>query len=207
MPPPPRFVFDHIVHHSSTTFKNVSTPLISGNVQVKRHSLVGLLCLFVLQHAAGNRDSEAFQNPGIIKVEFDLDGLPDPFYRAGMTRGNIWSSALQGAKWLLGGPAHSPSGFFENKYAIFMDLRGPVTTRSVAKGTEQSARVGTSSTAYTGVAVRGPAICTCTPYPRRLFNWEKTNSITRMESPGHSLIVGPTGCAAKAVLWWTHAAL
>ncbi|KAK3705562.1 hypothetical protein QZH41_000248 [Actinostola sp. cb2023] len=71
-------------------------------IHIQRRSFVGLLGLFVIPHAAGARDTEAFQDPGISKVEFDIDGQSNVLYQHGMLPSDLWTSALSGVEWLLG---------------------------------------------------------------------------------------------------------
>lgn len=120
---PSRLLFNHITHHASITFDRATKPVLSDAIQVQRRSFVGLLGLFVTPHAVGARDTEAFQDPGISKVEFDIDGQSNPLFQHGMLPSDLWSSALSGSEWLLGGPAERPTGFSSDKYAMFIDLR------------------------------------------------------------------------------------
>ncbi|KAK3752083.1 hypothetical protein QZH41_016991 [Actinostola sp. cb2023] len=72
---------------------------------------------------AGTRSTEAFPDPGVTKIEFDIDGKSNVLFQHGILTSDPWASALSGAEWLLGKPAEGPEGFFWNKYAIFIDLR------------------------------------------------------------------------------------
>ncbi|KAK3727744.1 hypothetical protein QZH41_005206 [Actinostola sp. cb2023] len=122
--PPPRLLFNHITHHATITCDRAEKPVLSDAIQIQRRSFVGLLRLFITPHAAGARNTEAFQDPGISKVEFDIDGQSNVLFQHGMLPSDLWASALSGAEWLLGGgPAERRDGFFLNKYAMFIDLR------------------------------------------------------------------------------------
>ncbi|KAK3743009.1 hypothetical protein QZH41_007226 [Actinostola sp. cb2023] len=98
-------------------------PVLSDAIQIQRRSFVGLLGLFMIPHAAGARNTEAFQDPGISKVEFDIDGQPNFLFQHGMLPSDLWASAQSGAEWLLGKPSERQCSFFSDKYAMFIDLR------------------------------------------------------------------------------------
>ncbi|KAK3707299.1 hypothetical protein QZH41_004236 [Actinostola sp. cb2023] len=123
---PPRLLFNHITHHATITFDRTAQPVLSDAIQIQRRSFVGLLGLFVTPHTAGARDTEAFQDPGISKVEFNIDGQSNVLYQHGMLPSDLWASALSGAEWLLGVSekrAERPDGFSLSKYAMCIDLR------------------------------------------------------------------------------------
>ncbi|KAK3737879.1 hypothetical protein QZH41_003159 [Actinostola sp. cb2023] len=121
---PPRLLFNHITHHATITFDRTTQPVLSDAIQIQRRSFVGLLGLFVTPHTVGARDTEVFQDPGVSKVEFDIDGQSNVLYQHGMLPSDLWASALSGAEWLLGSTETGRSeGFFSSKYAMFIDLR------------------------------------------------------------------------------------
>ena len=123
LPAPPRILYNHIVHHSTIPFDRATQTLIADTVHVQRSSFVGLLFLFVVPHTAGARDTESFVDPGVKKVEFDIDSIPNTLFPRGMLPPDVWGAAQTGAEWLIGGTAHRPGGFFVDKYALFIDLR------------------------------------------------------------------------------------
>ncbi|KAK3745424.1 hypothetical protein QZH41_010245 [Actinostola sp. cb2023] len=125
--PPNRLVFNYITHHATITFDRATQTVLSDAIQIQRRSFVGILGLFVTPHTVGTRDTGAFQDPGISKVEFDIDGQSNVLYQHGMLPSDLWVSAQSGAEWLLGeeagGRTHRPAGFFPNKFMMFIDLR------------------------------------------------------------------------------------
>ena len=109
------------------SFAKAAVTILTDNIPVQLKSFVGFLFLFVDPFPAGGRHSEAFPNPGVTKVEFDLNGVPNTLYPSGMLPADIWETARAGAEWLVHPPAPlsvvTPTGFFHDKYGIFIDLR------------------------------------------------------------------------------------
>ena len=98
LPTPPRNVYNHVVHHATIPFDRATKTLLLDTIQIQRKSFVGVLGLFVAPFLAGGRDSEAFVDPGITKVEFDLDGQLNVLYPDGMLPSDLWRAALSGAE-------------------------------------------------------------------------------------------------------------
>ncbi|KAK3719342.1 hypothetical protein QZH41_000531 [Actinostola sp. cb2023] len=66
LPPPRRLIYNNITHHATVTFYRATATVLTDAIQIQRRSFVGLLGLFVIPHPS-------FVDPGISKVEFDLD--------------------------------------------------------------------------------------------------------------------------------------
>ena len=121
---PHTFFFNHISHYKSISYAKGTETKITDNIPIQLKSFVGVLFLFVDPHTEGTRDSEKFVNPNVTKVEFDLNGIPNTLYPSGMLPSDVFETIYGGAEWLCSNKdVERPTGFFENKYAIFADLR------------------------------------------------------------------------------------
>ena len=62
------------------------------NLQVnpQRRSLKGILLLFINPYTAGARDTEHYFNPGITKVKFSVNGVPNRVYNEGLSGSDMW---------------------------------------------------------------------------------------------------------------------
>ena len=96
----------------------------------------GILMLFVDPAAAFERDTKAFYNPKITKVEVTIEGVPNPLYSQGLRAYQQWDEARKlhasGSKRhpAVGRVAKdlsladvSLSEYLTTKYALWLDLR------------------------------------------------------------------------------------
>ena len=75
--------YDWVLRHRKIT-ANKSDTLWNINLNVPARSMKGILLLFEDPAAAFQRDTEAFYNPQIQKVEATIEGIPNQLYSQGM---------------------------------------------------------------------------------------------------------------------------
>ena len=96
----------------------------------------GILLLFEDPAAAFQRNTEAFYNPQITKVEVTIEGIPNQLYSQGMGAYQLWGEAQ---KHFAGGAKRDPEvaavakdlaladvslgQFLTSKHALWLDLR------------------------------------------------------------------------------------
>lgn len=130
-------LYDRILRHRKIV-KDKSDTLWNINLNTPARSMKGILMLFEEPTAAFARDTEAFYNPNIQKVEVTIEGVPNQLYSQGMRAYQQWDEA----KKLF---AASPSSkrhpevamvakdlaladvtlgeYLTSKYALWLDLR------------------------------------------------------------------------------------
>ena len=130
-------LYDRVLRHRKIS-KDKSDTLWNINLNVPARSMKGILMLFEDPAAAFARDTEAFYNPKITKVEVTIEGVPNQLYSQGMRAYQQWDEAK---KFFAGSPGskHHPEvamatkdlaladvslgEFLTNKYALWLDLR------------------------------------------------------------------------------------
>ena len=73
--------------------KNKSDTLWNINLNVPSQSMKGILLLFEDPAAPFQRDTEAFCNPQMTKVEVTIKGIPNQLYSQGMRAYQLWEEA------------------------------------------------------------------------------------------------------------------
>jgi hypothetical protein len=118
---------------------NKSDTLWNVNLNVSARSMKGILMLFEDPAGGGAsyaRDTEAFYNPKIEKVEITIEGVPNQLYSQGMRTYQLWGEATKHfasyskrhpevamvAKDLALADV-SLGQFLRNKYSLWLDLR------------------------------------------------------------------------------------
>ena len=76
-------LYERVLRHRKIT-ANKSDTLWNINLNVPARSMSGILMLFEEPAAAFQRDTEAFYNPKIEKVEVCIEGIPNQLYSQGM---------------------------------------------------------------------------------------------------------------------------
>ena len=114
------FLYENIVLHKTLNILKDTDTVINEHVNIPRHSMTGILCLFTEAFTAGKRDSEKFVNPKISSVNFNIDGVPNKLLSNGMLPSDFWQSLNNrfNTKDTL-----KESEFYENKFALWIDLR------------------------------------------------------------------------------------
>ena len=128
-------LYDRVLRHRKIN-KNKSDTLWNINLNVPARSMKGILMLFEVPLADFARDTEAFYNPKITKVEVTIEGIPNQLYSQGMRAYQQWDEAR---KFLAAGSKRYPemaavakdlaladvslTDFLTTKYALWLDLR------------------------------------------------------------------------------------
>ncbi len=85
-------LYERVLGHRKIT-ANKSDTLWNINLNVPARSMTGILMLFEEPAPAFQRDSEAFYNPKIEKVEVCIEGIPNQLYSQGMRAYQLWGEA------------------------------------------------------------------------------------------------------------------
>lgn len=118
---------------------NKSDAVWNVNLNTPARSMKGILLLFEEPHDPYKRNTEAFYNPKITKVETTIEGVPNQLYSQGMGAYQQWDEAR---KYFAGGLALARrhpeaaviakalelsdvtlSEYLTTKYALWLDLR------------------------------------------------------------------------------------
>ena len=128
-------LYDRVLRHRKIT-ANKSDTLWNINLNVPALSMKGILLLFEDPAPAFQRDTEAFYNPMITKVEVIVEGVPNQLYSQGMHTYQQWDEATK--LFAAGSKRHpvtamvakdlglgdvSLGEFLTTKYALWLDLR------------------------------------------------------------------------------------
>ena len=128
-------LYERVLRHRKIT-ANKSDTLWNINLNVPARSMSGILMLFEEPAAAFQRDTEAFCNPKIEKVEVCIEGIPNQLYSQGMRAYQLWGEAR---KHFAAGTKRHPEvaavakdlaladvslgQFLTSKHALWLDLR------------------------------------------------------------------------------------
>lgn len=132
-------LYDRILRHRKI-IKDKSDTLWNINMNVPARSMKGILMLFedVAEQQAFARDTEAYHNPKITKVEVTIEGVPNQLYSQGMRAYQQWDEAK---KLFAASPGSkrnpevamvakdlaladvSLGEFLTTKYSLWLDLR------------------------------------------------------------------------------------
>ena len=131
-------LYDRVLRHRKIA-ANKKDPLLNINLNVPARSMKGILMLFEDPAAGGKafqRDTEAFYNPRITKVEVTIEGVPNQLYSQGMRTYQLWDEAKKA--FAAGSKRHAEAAmvakdlglgdvslgeFLTTKYALWLDLR------------------------------------------------------------------------------------
>ena len=130
-------LYDRILRHRKVT-ANKSHTLWNINLNVPARSMKGILMLFQEPPTSFQRNTEAFYNPHITKVEVTIEGVPNQLYSQGLRAYQLWDevkkafAALPGLKCQpevsmvakdLALADVTQGAFLTTKYALWLDLR------------------------------------------------------------------------------------
>ena len=83
----------------------------------------GILCLFNDAITDGARDSEKFENPAMLSVAINMNGLPNKLYSRNMQTTDFYDSVMKRME-SLGGDMIFPSNFYTGgRFGLWIDLR------------------------------------------------------------------------------------
>lgn len=128
-------LYDRVLRHRKIV-RNKSDSLWNVNLNVPARSMKGILMLFEDPAAAFQRDTEAFYNPQISKVDIVIEGIPNQLYSQGLQSYQQWDEAR---KFFAGGSKRDPmvsavakdlaladvslGEYLTSKYCLVLDLR------------------------------------------------------------------------------------
>ena len=133
----PVILYDRVLRHRKMTMDKSNT-LSNINLNVPARSMNGILMLFenVAAQQPFARNTEAFYNPQITKVEVTIEGISNQLYSQGMRAYQMWDEAKK--YFAPGSKRHPDVGtvakdlaladvnlgeFFTSKYSLWLDLR------------------------------------------------------------------------------------
>jgi hypothetical protein len=127
-------LYDRILRHRKIIC-NKNETLWNINLNVPARSMKGILMLFEDPAEAFARDTEAFHNPKITKVEVTIEGIPNQLYSQGLQAYQQWDEV----KKFFGACKRHPTtamvakelaltgvtlgGFLTSHYCLWIDLR------------------------------------------------------------------------------------
>ena len=130
-------LYDRILRHCKIR-KDKSDTIWNINLNVPARSMKGKLMLFedVAAQQPFTRDTEAFYNPKITKVEVTIEGVPNQLFSRGMRAYQMWDEAK---KFFAAGSKQHPEvaevakdlalanaslgEFLTSKFTLWLDLR------------------------------------------------------------------------------------
>ena len=130
-------LYDRVLRHRKMTMDKSNT-LWNINLNLPAHSMKGILMLFenVAAQQPFARNTEAFYNPQMTKVEVTIEGIPNQLYSQGMRAYQMWDEAKK--YFAPGSKRHPDVGtdakdlaladvnlgeFLTSKYSLWLDLR------------------------------------------------------------------------------------
>ena len=130
-------LYDRVLRHRKMTMDKSNT-LWNINLNVPARSMKGILMLFenVAAQQPFARNTEAFYNPQITKVEVTIEGIPNQLYSQGMRAYQMWDEAKK--YFAPSSKRHPDVGtvakdlaladvnlgeFLTSKYSLWLDLR------------------------------------------------------------------------------------
>ena len=128
-------LYDRVLRHRKIV-RDKSDTLWNINLNVPARSMKGILLLCEDPAAAFQRDTEAFYNPKITKVEVTIEGVPNQLYSQGLRSYQQWDEARK--LHASGSKRHSAvamaakdlaladvslSEYLTSKYSLWLDLR------------------------------------------------------------------------------------
>ena len=132
-------LYDRVLRHRKMTMDKSNT-LWNINLNVPARSMKAILMLFdnVAAQQPFARNTEAFYNPQVTKVEVTIEGNPNQLYSQGMRANQMWDEAKKYFAASPGSKRHPDVGtvakdlaladvnlgeFLTSKYSLWLDLR------------------------------------------------------------------------------------
>jgi len=128
-------LYDWVLCHRKIVYDKSDT-LWNINLNVPARSMKGILMLFEDPEVGFARDTEAFYNPKITKVDVTVEGVPNQLYSQGLRAYQQWGEAK---KFFSGGYKRHPGvamvakdlaladvslpEYLTSKYALWLDMR------------------------------------------------------------------------------------
>ncbi|GFR75267.1 hypothetical protein ElyMa_002183300 [Elysia marginata] len=180
-------LYDRVLRHRKLV-RNKSDMLWNINLNIPARSMKGILLLCEEPADAFKRNTEAFYNPKITKVEVVIEGVPNQLYSQGLRPWQMWTEAR---KLYAGGSKRHPlvtqvakdlaladvslAEYLTSKYALWLDLRS----------TDDNQLHGTGRRVENATQFRGRAL---------LIRPILAMAASLPSKPHSAIICGQTGC-------------
>ena len=105
------FFYENVQLHKTFELDKATSSVINEHINVPRRSMSGILCLFNDAITAGTRDSEKFENPAMLSVAINMNGLPNKLYSRNMQTTDFYESMMKRMESLRGDMIY-PSNFY-----------------------------------------------------------------------------------------------
>ena len=117
------FFYENVQLHKTFELDKATTSVINEHINVPRRSMSGILCLFNDAITDGARDSEKFENPAMLSVAINMNGLPNKLYSRNMQTTDFYESMMKRMESLRGDMIY-PSNFYTGgRFGLWIDLR------------------------------------------------------------------------------------
>ena len=117
------FFYENVQLHKTFELDKATSSVINEHINVPRRSMSGILCLFNETPTAGTRDAEKFENPAMLTVAINMNGLPNKLYSRNMQTTDFYESMMKRME-SLGGDMIYPSNFYTGgRFGLWIDLR------------------------------------------------------------------------------------
>ena len=117
------FFYENVQLHKTFELDKATSSVINEHINVPRRSMSGILCLFNDAITAGTRDSEKFENPAMLSVAINMNGLPNKLYSRNMQTTDFYESIMKRMESLRGDMIY-PSNFYTGgRFGLWIDLR------------------------------------------------------------------------------------
>ena len=117
------FFYENVQLHKTFELDKATSSVINEHINVPRRSMSGILCLFNDAITAGTRDSEKFENPAMLSVAINMNGLPNKLYSRNMQTTDFYESMMKRMESLRGDMIY-PSNFYTGgRFGLWIDLR------------------------------------------------------------------------------------
>ena len=140
------FAYDLVMRERVVPITRGSDTHLNLQVNPQRRSLKGILLLFINPYTAGARDTEHYFNPGITKVKFSVNGVPNRVYNEGLSGSDMWQELTRhfkpqgltqkrGQPYSGGRPNMTLAKYLTaNKFGLWIDLRSMADTTMHGNG-------------------------------------------------------------------------
>ena len=117
------FFYENVQLHKTFELDKGTSSVVNEHINVPRRSMSGILCLFNDAITDGARDSEKFENPAMLSVAINMNGLPNKLYSRNMQTTDFYDSVMKRME-SQGGDMIYPSNFYTGgRFGLWIDLR------------------------------------------------------------------------------------
>ena len=122
--------FEHVTLLKSVEWDKDAT-VVNETINIPRLSMRGILMLF---QEKDETDPEVFTNPNIISVKITIEGVPNMIYSQGLPKKRVFEEAQRLLEYDMNDPQMKITNFYDNKYALWIDLRTTSNKNSTGDG-------------------------------------------------------------------------